>query len=443
MLIFLYKSIFFDKLLVVLIVLNMEKKLPTNVENKNKELGRLMKKTAETKEGLIFYSEQPLFKNSDKERNRKMALDFIESKLLDDQHKKTIEQQKDDLQLLNAFFEAEIKYLKQYSNESNVDITTDMIKTKFAEFLRGGREIDLTYQELTLFVNIIDDAQALMEGEKSKDKKVANDRLSNIEKKNPELINAMKAQTEIYKRKTQINNNKKSVMPGNYQQLNVETQIEKQIKPEFKQNIQLNNININNANKDSGNMNLNNNHINIQKQTNKLNEQTSKIKNVDYDFDEEPKESSDIHAININKFLNQRTAANKKAEEQQKFKKIDAKKKKTNKIRESQIFDNINKINNINNDNFNNDQNKTFVNKYNPKNMLKNVSKLENPQTVVIKKGRNTLENKNNIGNQSMMAPNMTSKTKIEEDKKETKKTEVKFSKENVNDKESNINNQK
>ncbi|MBQ7537149.1 MAG: hypothetical protein IJT14_03445 [Rickettsiales bacterium] len=419
----------------------MEKKLPTNVENKNKELGRLMKKTAETKEGLIFYSEQPLFKNSDKERNRKMALDFIESKLLDDRHKKTIEQQKDDLQLLNAFFEAEIKYLKQYSNESNVDITTDMIKTKFAEFLRGGREIDLTYQELTLFVNIIDDAQALMEGEKGKDKKAENDRLSNIEKNNPKLINAMKAQTEIYKRKTQINNNKnkvkKSVMPGNYQQLNVETQIEKQIKPEFKQNIQLNNININNANKDSGKMNLNNNHINIQKQTNKLNEQTSKIKNVDYDFDEDPKESSDIHAININEFLNQGTDMRIK-KEQQKFKKIDVK-KNDNMRRGTQIVDNIN---NINNDNLDNDQNKTFVNKNNPKKMFKNVLKLDNPQTAVINKGRNIWKNNNGIGNQSMMDPNMTSKTQIE-DKKETKKTEVKFSKENVNDKESNINNQK
>ena len=436
MLIFLYKSIFFDKLLVVLIVLNMEKK----VLIKEEELKRLMDRQKEAeKNGKIFYSENQSHR-SKAEEIRKMAIDFLESKLLDDKKEKIKDQQKDDLQLMNAFFEEEINYLKQYSNESNVDITTDMIKTKFEEFLRGGREIDLTYQELTLFVNIIDDAQALMEGEKGKDKKAENDRLSNIEKKNPELVKKMKVQTEIYKSTTQINNNKnkvkKSVMPGNHQQLNVETQIEKQINPEFKQNIQLNNININNANKDSGNMNLNNNHINIQKPANNLNEQTSKIKNVDYDFDEDPKEINDIHEnLNINEFLNQRTDMKNK-KEPQKFKKIDVK-KNDNMRRGTQIVDNINKINN---DNFDNDQNKTFVNKHDPKKMFKNVLKL-NPQTAVIKKGRNTWKNDNGIGNQSMMATNMTSKTQIE-DKKETK-TDVKISKENVNDKKNQINNKK
>ena len=415
----------------------MEKKVL--IKEEEEELKRLMDRQKEAeKNGKIFYSENQSHM-SKAEEIRKMAIDFLESKLLDDKKEKIKDQQNNDLQLLNAFFEEEIKYLKQYSHGSKVDITAGMIKTKFAEFLRGGREIDLTYQELTLFVNIIDDVQALIEEEKGKDKKVANDRLSNIEKNNPKLINAMKAQTEIYKSTTQINNNKnkvkKSVMPGNHQHLNLETQIEKQIKPEFKQNIQLNNINIDNFNQDFGKMNLNNNHINIQKPANKLNKPTSKIEHVNYDFDEDPKES-DIHAnFNINEFLNKGTDMKIK-KEQQKFKKIDVK-KNNNMRRGTQIVDNINKINNDNFDNdqnktFSNEQNKTFVNKHDPKKMFKNVLKL-NPQTAVIKKGRNIWKNNNGIGNQSMMDPNMTSKTQIE-DKKETK-TEVKISKKSVNDK--------
>lgn len=193
-----------------------------------------------------------------------------------------------------------------------------------------------------------------------------------------------------------------------------------------------NNINMDNFNQDFGKMNLNNNHINIQKPANKLNEQTSKIKKVDYDIDEDPKES-DIHDnLNINEFLNQRTTDMKNKKEQPKFKKIDVK-KHDNMRRGTQIVNNINNIDNINNDHFNNDQNKTFVNKYNPKNMLKKVSKLDNPQTFVINKGHNIWKNNNGIGNQSMMDPNMTSKTK----------TEVKISKKSVNDKKNNINNQK
>ena len=38
----------------------MEKKLSTDVENKNKELKRLMKKTTETKKGLVFYHQPSL-----------------------------------------------------------------------------------------------------------------------------------------------------------------------------------------------------------------------------------------------------------------------------------------------------------------------------------------------------------------------------------------------
>ena len=160
----------------------MEKKLPTNVENKNKELERLMKKTAETKEGLVFYSEKPLFNDSDKEQNRKMAVDFIESKLFNYEKKKTEEEQNNDLQLLNAFFEEEIGYL----NQDNLTITANELKDTFISFLRNGREIDLTYQELTLFVNIIDDVQVLMEDEKS-GKKNANsiNRLNKMEQNNP------------------------------------------------------------------------------------------------------------------------------------------------------------------------------------------------------------------------------------------------------------------
>lgn len=354
------------------------------------ELKRLMDRQKEAaKKGEIFYSEHKSY-SSEAWDTRKMAIDFLESKLLDDQHKKTIEQQKDDLQLLNDFFKEEIGYFQEeigYLNQDNLTINAKTLKDKFVEFLRSGREIDLTHQELALFVGIIDDAQGLMRNEEGEDKKAENDRLNNIEKKNPELIKAMKAQTAIYRRKMQIDNNnknkvKKSIMPGNYRYLNLNTQINKP------KEIKKSNNNINNINY-----------------------------SIDYEEDkkEEPKD-------NINENLNIER-------EQRKFKKIDVKKSDRKNYRESNIIiDNNNDLNEI--------HGKTVIISSNSK----HDDELNPKTTMIIRKKK---VNKN-IANQSMIVPNnITINTNVVGSKKALDIMQNMLSKKNINEEKDKQNNNK
>ena len=352
----------------------MEKK----VLIKEEELKRLMDRQEEAaKKREIFYSERKSY-SSKAWDTRKMAIDFLESKLFNYEKKKTEAEQNNDLQLMNDFFQEEIGYL----NQDNLTITanelkdkSNKLKDKFVEFLRSGREIDLTHQELTLFVSIIDDAQVLMRNEEGKDKKVANDRLISIEKKNPKLINEMKAQTAIYKRKMQI---KQSIIPGNYRHLNLNTQ--------------------------------------INKPKNEINNNINNINNINYSIDYEEDKKEDPKD-NINENLNIER-------ERSKFKKIDVKKSGCKNYRESNIIiDNNNDLNEI--------HGKTVIISSNSK----HDDELNPKTTMIIRKKK---VNKN-IANQSMMLP----KTNEIEDKKAESKTEVKFSKINVNNKKKQINNKK
>ena len=275
-----------------------------------------------------------------------------------------------------------------YSLDKSVNVKE--MKEKFKHFLTKN-EAELTFQQLTLFVNILEDAQELCNTEQQnsqeahKNKKKNNFRsvrLINMAETNPPLLDALRAKTQkVIDKKNERESLKQSGMPGNYRHLNLNTQINEQ-KNEIQNNI------------------------------NRINYSIDDKEDEKEDEKEGPKD-------NINENLNIER-------EQRKFKKIDV--NSGHKIhesnisdkdprRESRIIDSDNNLNEIHSKTViigsNNNNNSEF-----------------NPKTIMI-----ITKKKVNKANQSMMLP----KTNKIEDKKAESKTEVKFSKINVNNKKNQI----
>ena len=275
-----------------------------------------------------------------------------------------------------------------YSLDKSVNVKE--MKEKFKHFLTKN-EAELTFQQLTLFVNILEDAQELCNTEQQnsqeahKNKKKNNFRsvrLINMAETNPPLLDALRAKTQkVIDKKNERESLKRSVMPENYQHLNLNTRINKP-KDEIQNNI------------------------------NRINYSIDDKEYEQEDKKEEPKDS-------INENLNI---------EREKFKKIDVKNASHKNYRESNISDKDPRRESsiIDSDNdLKEIHSKTVIissnSKYNDDEF--------NPKTTMIKK------KKVNKANQSMMLP----KTNKIEDKKAESKTEVKFSKINVNNKKNQI----
>ena len=290
----------------------------------------------------------------------------------------------------------------KYSVEKDIDVKK--MKEKFRVFLSES-EVYLTFQQLTLFLNILEDAQEIAEKEKermqqnnynsydesSRENKKSekkeiyrSERLNDMAENNPKLLEALRSKTQLILKRPNLDNQQKneikqSIVPGYHINLNLNTQINKP-----------------------------------------KNEIQNNINRINYSIDDKEDEKEE-QKDNINENLNI-------AKEQEKIKKIDVKKGK--KLSESLIIDNddLNEIR----------DNKTTIIK--PKNNKIESNKKKN--TTIKRKKLNLNLNKDK-DNQSIMLPKTNEIEDKKEDKKEGPKTEVKYSKKNVNDKKNNINNQK
>ncbi len=420
LLIFLYKSIFFDKLLVVLIVLNMEKFNPqTNIvkkfKNNDAQAGDLFMNyeiTNDYKGAIEFLAylkgqsevdnngmEQ--LKEKDERFNREFLLDkYLEQymnnvkKYYQSNYKNNTNRDYNDSDL-----NKEVEKFDKKRLNNIIDNYIDLFNGKLNKTKQGGTVAKMTLTEYECAMNILADFNGMLTEAKKEQNIYKNNSSIGIRQNLIQEAKKFNALTEI-KKISKLKNSikpekvdlKQSIMPGQRINLDLNTQINKP-KNEIKNNNEIkNSININ---------------------------------NINYSIDdEEDKKEEPKDNINENLNIEKETA---------KFKKIDAKKKKTNKIRESQIFDNNIRINN---NSISKPQNKTMI--------IGSKSKRDekfNPQTTIKRNKPNLDLNKVQV-NQSMMLPKTNEIEDKKEDKKETK-TDVKISKENVNDKKNQINNKK